>query len=797
MRSTGRLQIRRQDGIITRDSFREEIGRDQSLAWLHDEDINGSYWYASGAIEVVLKAYARKAGFGKVDDSHADREDNVEGQGFVIHSKPDAGDGQCKSVVTLSVRDSVGNFRADALQNALKKIKDGDETPSKIFIPINTGGHWTMVGIEVKKGGDGKYTFDRNFYNPSGQGSVDARINQQIEGAIRGVFTKGDKIAINDAKGVKSAAQADGSSCGPISCWIAGQVMADAQVLGDIQGFQTASAGKFARGARDLRRDQIKLLVDFGDNQLASAVTVSPGNVYAPPINLYNVQAARVRDVTTASAAASSTADAEAPGEVGKSEACKKVFQWIGDTNLNEFQSALIDAYFNAIHDKRVRVEDQDGAVIEILSSKGEGKEFWEAIIESLNAAYNESEKGQVGKKFTEQNRLQSRKAKLIAVLDSLYSEAAEDPSRKSIEDMREVIVQISDIANLENNSPFFTDEQKKMMAFLSGIDGDSSDNPKRQDPDKLKALLAELAKTPQQICEGLELKDLPETRKYRDSIKPKDESQWRAHLENVRAVERFERRKQKVFSDFEFLIGEGETMDFNDLKDVMYEHSMQLSGEGIINIEVKRKSDGVVMGPEQSFDPIKKEDEQLICLALAGIEWQIKMRARENEFVKDAEGKIKKGSHGSIKYQVTSLIRNDTGERTSTGEEIKKRHREIEEKTYDEKRKTHLEARFETLEKDGEMWKLSDDETRVEFTEEQNKKFRKDWMEYYLDGRSGEKSDEAREKYGIKADDVKPGSIVKNPKAIGVLTVRALLGHFSDFKGNKIGPKGSGGREA
>ncbi len=231
-----------------RDNFEAMAAKKPLGEWLQEGNIDGSYWYYSGAIESSLYGYALEAGYKQVDYKQVDAQDRK----FKMYQNA-AGN----RINTMQVRDRHNTIFDEDIKYLFTKIKTRLQVGQleKVLIPINTGGHWRMINVEVTKNTNNTFAVNRNYYDPFGLGQVIRNIDESITRAF------GDNLSAKNstAVGRESMRQSDGSSCGPISCAIAGEIMKMPGASGNIKPVHI-----FPKGALALRVEHIQFTLKHG-----------------------------------------------------------------------------------------------------------------------------------------------------------------------------------------------------------------------------------------------------------------------------------------------------------------------------------------------------------------------------------------------------------------------------------------------------------------------------------------------------------------------------------------------------
>ncbi len=194
--------------------------------------VNTKYWYEDGGgvgkLDLVntISAYALEAGFVAVDESTQ-----------CLYKKGNKFVGILPAAASPQAAFFLG--ADNALKQMIEKMKNGHE--AQIFLPVNVGGkHWTMLEMNFEKKGGSVSLSSANFYD-SAETEVDLMV---LRDSLSKIITGAVEI-----KQPPCAKQQDGSSCGPIACWYAGQ---------RIKGLGVG--GKFPEGAEELRKHQAKIV---------------------------------------------------------------------------------------------------------------------------------------------------------------------------------------------------------------------------------------------------------------------------------------------------------------------------------------------------------------------------------------------------------------------------------------------------------------------------------------------------------------------------------------------------------
>lgn len=398
---------------------------------LGEKEINGSFWYGSSSVEKVMSAYALENGFKK-----------EAGKGFYQKN------GTNKVLGILPVKDNPSTLDEKGLRQLFVEMLKTNKTPLQVLIPINTVGHWTMIEVEARKQINGKWNFDRKFYNPSGQG----RVNDQLDKSIVRAFNEvGGQISSGVAKGEKSDPQTDGSSCGPISCFYAGQRIRDEGVSGILN---------FEAGAKALRLNQLKMLAKFYEQDRSLA-----------PYSLYRSQAIRppLKPPVPVSAGI------EKPKDLAEA-----ITDWlIQSDKKTQYHSVLIDAVLNSDprNAKSVReyIEKNYGKPDSILLS-GSVDELFKAS-ESVNKRLDA-----VHKNISTISKAADLKEAILLTLDALEEDYGDGDDEKEIAKIRREIVraesyeQITDLLKASEEEKLtkagklkqiFAENQESLIKFI------------------------------------------------------------------------------------------------------------------------------------------------------------------------------------------------------------------------------------------------------------------------------------------------------------------------------------------
>lgn len=260
--------------IIKRKKFLEMLGkkRDASarlptddrkdrLWFLDDRDIHVDFPYASAMTEEVMEAYAVNNDFAKI--AIARPADVNTGDICKPYKKGDKVKG-FKVVALIQVAPTAHSIREAALLDAFdvsisQLLADPANKSAQVLIPVNTGDHWTLIEVNITRDKD-EFVVNRNYYNSAGEGIV----NEELDSLITTRFTgklreKSPSSTISAPKPVEktSKRQAADVSCGPVVCWYADRIMADARA-----DFEGRDAEEFPKGAFDLRCEQLSILPD-------------------------------------------------------------------------------------------------------------------------------------------------------------------------------------------------------------------------------------------------------------------------------------------------------------------------------------------------------------------------------------------------------------------------------------------------------------------------------------------------------------------------------------------------------
>lgn len=241
--------------LLTKATFLQEFVQDgPAFGFLEPADMRGNALYESQTMDQVLAAYAQGLGF---TASKANAQVWTHPNGRVIGLPTSGG--------VNKIHEGVLEDVLRGIQTELAKAGPSDsKCKASVFMPLNTGGHWKMVEIEIEKTTIEKttndppaFTLHHRLYDPA-RGDYEPHLaasqalNAQINRSAQKVFTV-DSVPVEELGAHSSTQkQQDGTSCGPIACWFAARRM---------QGLPALETGKsFEAGAKALRLEQLKVV---------------------------------------------------------------------------------------------------------------------------------------------------------------------------------------------------------------------------------------------------------------------------------------------------------------------------------------------------------------------------------------------------------------------------------------------------------------------------------------------------------------------------------------------------------